>query len=98
MNQTTFADHWPHSRFLCLAYFRLFNGRDAKTGAEPQNGISQNGTASNGDNVSRASSYSGLRNTGPIETGMAGTHNANCSSNAFVSFRSRLSKPSVNQP
>ena len=26
----TFANHWPHSQILCLAYFRLFNGCGAK--------------------------------------------------------------------
>jgi hypothetical protein len=54
MNQTTFANHWLYLRFLCLAYFRLFNGCDAKTGAERQNGVSHNGTASNKDNVSQS--------------------------------------------
>jgi hypothetical protein len=33
-----FANHSMHSRFLCLAYFRLFNGCGAKTDVGPQKG------------------------------------------------------------
>src|ERR1700730_9865060 len=98
MNQTTFANHWLYLRFLCLAYFHLFNGCDAKTGAEPQNGSEPKWHCVKQRQRISARSYSGLRNTGPIETGVAGTYNANCSSSAFASFRSSVSNPSVNQP
>ena len=51
----TFANHWPHSQILCLAYFVCSTVAAQNIRGATKWGLSQNGTASNRDNLSESS-------------------------------------------